>query len=305
MLNLSICVPAERRLSLFSRSVRTGMPNTFVAAIKAVPKIKGPIQLAGFLFTVFAAGLIYRVDPNNLGAVAVVGAIGVALVAIPLAFHAHVLKHIAESQRVWFLLILTAMFLFSFGALAYVTAKTVLGLAPQGARFDSRLELSKIRLMAKPGAGYRAELTWQLFSLSTQPDQGATVFLGMVVLHEEEKIAEAGLGRKTDSDCSKVPSCVGSHVFRELSHSPVLVRAGSPGSGLTTVVDVRRAPKNLRVWWEFYQREGPNGAVCVFDNTRAGPVDGLAPLAMFDKQGKRVGDLCYRSFGQRTIPVVF
>lgn len=281
------------------------MPPWFQDMLKVVPRLRTPIQLVGFLFTALSSVLIYRVDPSNIGSLTVVGSIGVAVITIPFAFQPNFINKIAMAQRAWFLLGLIAMLLCSFSALGYITYKAVFGLTPQGARFDSRLEMDKIRLIKHADSGYRAELTWRLFPLSSKDNEGATVFLGIVVLHDEEKIAQPGMGKKTDSSCGGVPSCIGSYIFRDLFSSPLLVRSNSPGSDLTTTVDVRTAPKNIRVWWEFYQREGLNGAGCGIDNTQTGPAEGLPALAMFDKQGIKVGNLCYRSFGQKTVSTVF
>ncbi len=271
--------------------------------VSVAPKIKTPIQLAGFAFSIFAFFLIHRVNPDNIASLSVVGAIGVALIAIPLAFHANVLRHVPDTHRVGFMLGLMAMLLVSFGALGYVTYSSVTSLPPKGARFDSRLEAQRIVVIPRPNKAARIELTWQLFPLSRKEGQGATVFLGLVTLHDERKISEAGLGKKTNASCKSVPSCLGSHVFRELVQSPILVREDTPGSPLTAVVDVSRVPQHLRVWWEFYQLEGPNGQTCGIDHKRDAPVEGLPPLAMFNNDDKRVGDSCYRSFGQRTLPV--
>jgi hypothetical protein len=275
------------------------MINMLTQFTKFVPKIKGPIQLAGFVFSIFSTVLTYRVDPNNILALSIVGAIGIALITLPLAFHQNVLKYIPDKQRVWFMLVLVSILLISFGAMASMTYTIIKSPPPKGARFDSKLITDKISYIKKPDNTYRIELTWQLFPLSSREDQGATVFLGMVSIHDENKIKEAGLGKITGAACEDVPSCVGSYVFRELSLSPVLVRSGTPGTTLTAVVDVRRIPKNLRVWWEFYQLEGNNGELCGVDHNKAAPKEGIPPLAMF-KSERRVGDLCYRSFGQKT-----
>jgi hypothetical protein len=266
-------------------------------AIKAVPKIRGPIQLAGFVFTVFAAALIYHVDPNNTGAITVVGAIGVALITVPLAFHANVLKYIPEHQRVVFLLVLISVLLFSFGALARVTINS-LTLRAHGARFDSELKQKGVRLVSTHPR-IRLEITWQLFPLSAR--ESVTIFLGHVVLHDEDEIREAGFGRTTPRSCEKVSSCLGNYVFRDLSSSPVFIRAGSRGSPLTAVVDIKRMPKNLRIWWEFYQVEGEGDQRCGVDINQAPPPDGIPYLAMFNASNQKIAPSCYRSFGQSTI----
>lgn len=267
---------------------------------RVVPKIKGPIQLAALVFSVFAGALIYKVDPNNIVAISIVGAVGVALIAIPLAFHSNVLVHLPTRQRVWFLLALVILFLCSFGALAYVTVSAIMGISPQGPRFDSRLDTDGIRFIKKDNQVYRVQLTWQLFPLSDRPQESASVFVGMVSLHDEDAIVKAGLTKKTGAACKDVSSCVGSEVFRELDQNPLLVRAGSTGTPFTVVVDLKRAPQNLRVWWVFYQLEGLGGDLCRVSRITSVPADGVPQLAMFNRHGTKVGDACYRSFGQQT-----
>lgn len=270
---------------------------------KIVPRIKGPIQLAALIFSVFSAALIYKINPNNIAAIGIVGAIGVALIAIPLAFHANVLKYIPIGQRVWFMLTLVVIFLCSFGALAYVTTKAVRGIPPQGARFDSRLNNDRIQFFHNHNQAPKVQLTWNLFPLSDKPEDSATVFIGIVTLHDEDAIIEPGSGKITPEACKDVPSCVGSYVFRELYQTPLFVKAGSLGTSFTAVVNIKRIPRNLRVWWEFYQLEGLGENSCRADPNRLAPTDGIPPLAMFDSQGKRIADICYRSFGQETFAV--
>jgi hypothetical protein len=270
--------------------------------IKLLPRISGTLQLVGFLFAALCYALIYRVDPDNIASLATTGIFGVALVTIPLAFRPQVLRYVTEHHRAWFMLSLVALLLVSFGALAVVTIRTISTPSPQGARFDSTLLTENVRVIRHSNGTdpARVELTWKLWPLSSKEDQGATVFLGLVSIHDEDEIANAGPGKITTLSCNEVSSCLGHHIFEDLAVRPVLVRSGTPGTTLTTVVDLRRLPENVRVWWEFYQLEGLNGDTCGIDHSRPAPAEGLPPLAMFRGQ-QRVGDLCYRSYDQRTL----
>ena len=266
-----------------------------IAAV--VPRLKTHIQLAGFAFAAFVGVLVYRVDPDNTGVLGMVGAIGIGLIAVPLAFDAKFLESIPKRQRAVFLLALLALQLVSFGALGYVAVEHW-SPKPQGARFDSRFE--RVTVFKKPDGTHRAQVRLQLFPLSKRDDQGATVFTGLMTVHDEMKIREDGQGRTTDLPCKKVDSCLGFHLFREWSSNPVLVRGNSAGSTLTATIDFSGSPDTVRVWWELYQKEGLGEQHCGIDTDRTPPEEGIPPLAMYDRGGRKVGNACYRSYGQET-----
>ena len=271
--------------------------------VQTIPKLRTPIQLAGLLFAVLAYTLIERVDPDNTQAIASVGILGVALVVIPLAFDAKFIREIPMAQRALFLLALVAIQLFSLGAMAYVTIDVYRTPPPEGARFDSRLEQAVF--FKKPDGTSRAELTWLLFPLSQEPVDSATIFTGIVTVHDELKISTPGLGQVTPLSCKDVPSCLGNHLFRELSNNPAYVKGGSEGSRLSAVVDFRGNPSVIRIWWEFYQREGIKDARCGVNSDKLAPAEGIPPLGTFDRNGKFIGNACYRSFDQKTLKVVY
>ncbi len=276
-----------------------------IAQIAAIaPRLRTPIQLAGFLFAIVAGVLIRVIDPNNVQALVVVAAFGVALVAIPLLIHPPVLKLFNPAHRSVVVLVTLALVLSSFGALAVVTASSVAkGLRPKGALFDSRLDVQNVRLLGqRPDGKYRVEIIWTLVPLGSDAEQSASVFTGIAVLHDDDAVSVDGIGQDGTRSCQEVPSCVGYRVFREYSANPVLVKAGTPGTTLTTVIDMQRKPEKLRVWWRFFQREGEEPEHrCGANNEIVGVADGIPPLAMFDRQGRKVADACYMSYGQRII----
>jgi len=276
----------------------------FETAVEVAPRIRTPVQLAGFLFALFCGAVMYRVVPENVGSLTVAGAVGVAFVVIPLTFRPEILNLISIGQRGVFLLAMLALLLTAFGALAYVTAPLLWTPTAKGAKFDSELR-KNVQFIKLDNARSRAYLEWELFPTTKDSKEGATVFAGIVVLHDEAKTSD-GIGTATEKSCEETPSCIGSYVFEDFAMRPVFVRGGAERVVLRTPVDFRGFPKTIRVWWEFYQREGDaNGLRCGVDHERGGPKQGLPPLAMYDSQNKKVGDICYSSADQVSIPVVY
>jgi hypothetical protein len=278
------------------------MSDLTTSLINTLPKIRGPIQLVGFIFLVLSVFLVNRVDPGNQGSLALVIIFGVSIVVIPLAFHPSLLKHIHIRQRAWFLIAILLMLVVSVGALAYVTVSAVLPTSPEGSRFD--LKLTEYRVEPPTNEArentHRIRLRWLFWPLSAKQDEGATIFVGVVTVHDEDMIEKDGPGRITSMSCSEVPSCLGAYVFNELHQNPILVRSGTKGTEFGTRVNLRRIPKVARVWVEFYQREGLDGQVCGIDHGRDGPGGGLKPLAMF-KGGAKVSEKCYRAYDERVL----
>lgn len=274
----------------------------FQNLVAAAPKIRTPIQLAGLAFSSFAAFLIYRINPDNVGALAVTGAIAVAILAIPLAFHENVLKWVPKTQRVVFLLVLMAMLLISFGALAYVAVGAVLTLSPAVARFDTKLNLDEVKVVRLNDGRYRMQVGWNFFPLEKASGEGATVFTGLVSIHDEDDIKVAEPSKNPQASCDEVQSCIGARYVKEFWTKPLLVRANTAGTPFVFSVDLKRSPRVARVWWEFYQLEGAAGAQCGVNHAIPGPADGIPPLAMY-RGGKKVADSCFRSFGQRLVLV--
>ena len=301
--------PAAHRESGATRSAADAgspAPGRFDAGTLAATatRLRTPVQLAGFLFAALAAALIRYVDPGNLQSLGIAGAIGVALVAIPLIFQPAMLRLLQPSHRLALILGTLSILLASFGALAVITAQAILrDLSPAGARFDTRLDAKDVRvILRRPDGSGRVEVVWQLVPLSMRAQDSARIFTGIVTFHDED-LARAGPGQAVRASCEQVASCVGSRVFSEWADNPVFVRAGATRGTLTASVDLKRVPKNLRVWWEFYQREGTDGATCDFAVAAFDPAQGIPRLAQFDRQHQRVSDRCYRSYGQRTFPL--
>ena len=270
------------------------------ALIRIAPRLRSPIQLAGFLFAVLAIALIQKLNPSDRQAMAIALLAGIALVALALLFHPRMIELIPKSQRAVFVIsVLSSMFV-SFGALAFSTVTSIVRPPLIGARFDTTLTASGVKLIRGQGGPDKFELTWSFVPLAKDDAEGATIFTGVVTLHDESEVAGSGPGSITQKSCDEVPTCIGSHFFRSLAANPLLVRANTSGTPHTIVVEVKRIPKIVRVWWEFYQREGVNGAECRFDNSGAAPpATGIPPLAMVASASQIAIAQCYRSFGQK------
>lgn len=275
---------------------------TRLAAI--APRLQTPIQLAGFLFSILAAALIRFVDPGNVQSLVVVGAISVALVAIPLLFHPEILKVFRPDHRPIVVLATLIILLASFGVLATVTITSISNatLPARGALFDSKLEEPSVKVLGeRPDGKHRVQLIWDIIPLSKSENESASVFIGMVVLHDDDLVNAEGIGQVSTRSCREVASCLGSRVFTEYLTNPLLVKGGSRGTTLTTAVDMEKRPKRLRIWWQLYQREGPaKGEQCAIDQSDAVTPDRMPRLATYRNQ-QRIGNPCYMSYGQRVV----
>lgn len=283
---------------------RSSMLQDFMsAALQIIPRLRTPIQLAGLLFTVLAAALIRNVDPNNIRALLVTAGFGIAMVVLPLAFHHTFLKVFAVRQRALVVLTILALVLISMSALAYFTISTITH-KPSAARFDSELVSDALHATKGTDGIYRGTLRLKLFPLMSDPNEGATIWIGMVTVHDAAAIDAGGLGSTTSATCDEVPSCVGAHVYSDMSLEPTYVRGGSPGATLAVAVNMKKLPDTVRVWWIFFQQEGHDGTVCRVNNSKIAPKEGIPFLGLYDSAGNKVSDLCYRSRGMQTVKTI-
>jgi len=172
-------------------------------------------------------------------------------------------------------------------------------------RFDS--EVTKVEVRTLPNAaGTRVTLDLRFFPMTENNAEVATVFYGLVVVHDEDLAKPIDPSSSvTPAKCSDVPSCLTGKVL-DLRASPILVRGGMPGVTVPIVLDVapaqwRGKPKYVRLYWEFYQSEADN-ARCEVDPARAGPEEGLPYFrTVSSDQSKGVNaQHCYRSVGLET-----
>lgn len=270
---------------------------TFKPLLDAIPSVKGPIQLVAFLFAAVCMALLVRSNPDNLQSLAISSSLSLALIALPLLFQNTIIDRIPKRSRVFFILSILVLFLAALAGLGVWTARNAFAEpAPNQALFDVTLDPNSVQLITK--ADGKAHLSARLLfkSLQSTKGHGASVIAGMLVVHDETQMKEAGTGQHTDKPCSEVGTCLGAHVFKGLSAHPLLIPAGSDKLEMTFTVNLRQPSSKVRIWWQFFQRESGADLFCSFDLTKQPPVEGLPYLASFQSgtQLKRL-DYCYGS----------
>ena len=251
---------------------------------RVLPRLRSHIQLAGFLFAVFAAALLQWVDPGNSISLALAGIVGLALVAVPLSFRDTILRKIPKNQRAPFLLILLLSMVAALVFLAAYTFDRVQQSMAAGARFDSTLQTAKF--ISLPNGKHFVDLDFSLFPLQKL---ASTMFTGIVTLHDASKLdSEDRLIQKGES-CATVPSCLG----YSLVHRPVFI----PASGAikySVSIPVRSEVGAISVYWEFYQEEGDEGAKCGFRRDQPRIAEGVDPVAMY-RRDLQIHSVCHVS----------
>lgn len=271
------------------------MTISFKPLIEAIPSVKGPIQLVAFLFAAVCMALLVRSDTDNLQSLAISSSLSIALVALPLLFQKNIIDSIPKSSRVFFILAILVMFLAALVGLGLWTVKNAFA-DPEQARFDVTIDPKSVQLITKEDGKTHLAARLLFKSLQQPKGSGASIMAGIVVVHDESQIKEAGTGQHTDKPCSAVATCLGAHVFRDLSVQPLLIPAGSDNLEMAFTVSLRQPSDKLRIWWQFFQRESGKGLFCGFDLTRQPPAEGLPYLASFNG-GSQIKELpfCYGS----------
>jgi len=266
---------------------------------KAIPSLKTPIQLSAFAFGVVSIALIYKVSPGDIQSLSIVGALMLPVLTIPLSFDARILKTLKQGQRAYFLLFLLLLCFLCFVFSIYVTSKSIIKAGdPDGSRFDSKIIPEKTSIEINSNGRVSAEIGWLIYPLSKIANQGATIFEGLVTVHDEDKIVDGqGSGKETIKSCADTPSCLGSYHFKNLSENSIFIKSGTDGTEFSATVYLKYMPKKVRIWWEFYQIEGPSGSRCGYDMSRQAPTDGIPALALY-VEGSKIAGPCYRSFGR-------
>lgn len=261
-----------------------------------IPRLRSAVQLAGFLFAIFAAALIKYVDPNNTSALGIVGVIGLALVVIPLGFRSELIRDLPLKQRAWFLLTLLALLLASLIALAIFTW-TAIKLSADGSRFDSRLEKSNVEIFDLDNGKTKLQVVISLLPIGKL---GSTAFAGVITVHDESLISDKSVKESTKLSCAEVESCLGAYVMKEKIFIPTnFLTVEYP-----VMIELKKRPKAVRIWWEFYQSEGPMGTVCRVDTSQIGPTEGIGPVHLTRPDGQVAWPFCYRSTGQLSVPFI-
>ena len=274
------------------------MPALLTTLARIVPSLKMPIQLAGLAAGLVAIFLIQKVDPNNISAIYITGALMLPALLIPLVFDAALIRELPAAQRAWFLIGMALITLLSFAGAIGFAAYVYKHRPPEGqARFDSKIATDGVKLSTTNTGQNQVQIAWNLFSLSKQENQDATIFTGLVTVHDADKLGSGqGDSKVTDKTCEETKSCLGAYYFDELDKRPWLIRSNSL-TGVNTpsiAVNLKYKPKRMKIWWEFYQREINGIDICGFDNAHRAPSDGIPVLARFH-DGEKIDGMCFGS----------
>lgn len=270
------------------------MPINLQTLVSGVPNVKGPIHLVAFLFSVACLTLLAKVDPNNIQALSVSSALAVSIIALPLLLHPPMLRLIPIGQRYKYILSILALLLISVLGLGYYTFKVAIDPPPRNSKFDVGMVSESAQLLKHENGTARLVGRLQFKSQEPVSGTGATIFSGMVVVHDESKLGDAGLGDVVDATCAETESCLGAFVFKQFEANPLLIRAGAMNAEASFGVDLKSSAERLRVWWIFFQRESGKDLECRFNNRRSAMREGIAPLASFHvRSGEIVLDHCF------------
>lgn len=270
----------------------------FKPLLEAIPTVKGPIQLVAFLFAAACMALLVRSNPDNIQSLAVSGSLSLALVALPLLFQKTIIDLLPRNSRAPFILATVALFLSAMVGLGLLTVqKAFAEPIPNAALFDVEIDPRSVKQITRQDG--RTDLVATPFFRSLQPRNGAgaSAFAGLVVVHDQTAVVGDGVGQTTEQPCSAVPSCLGFTEFPgRAGGGPVLIPAGADRLPMTVTVTLRRPANNVRIWWQFVQKESGDNAVCGFDPDKRPPAEGIPYLTTFEKStSKKIGGLCHNS----------
>lgn len=262
--------------------------------LETVPRLKTPIHLAAFLFAGVCLALLVNVDPNNIQALSVSGAVSLGIVALPLLLRPEMLKLMPLTQRAIFVLSTLLMLLVSVVGLGIYTFQKVSPSLAASAKFDVTLIPNSTELISNIDGTARLIGKLNFISQESSTGTGATIFNGMIVVHDEGKISSGPNSDSVELTCAQVGSCLGSLLFKRFEIHPLLVKAGTGNAELSFAVDLKSSSERLRVWWIFYQRESGEDLECRIDTRRSPPAEGIHPLASFNtRDGKQALPFCF------------
>jgi len=173
--------------------------------------------------------------------------------------------------------------------------------AERDLRFETKYE--EARFYPLDADKIRGDFVIRFLPTTTDNAQAATIFAGMAKIHDDEKVADLASFSKNTKRCDESPSCVHPPLVWKWEQSDEkIIRGATNGSRYTFSAVFDRRVKRVLVYWEFYQREGDNGARCEVDITRPTPLDGM-PFLHSVKNGKPIYNWCYRAWERQVIPV--
>lgn len=168
-------------------------------------------------------------------------------------------------------------------------------------RFD--VKFAEAKFLPIQNKRIRAEIVLHANSLTTTNEEAATVFVGIITIHDEALIDISK--KNTHSTCKETPSCLAVRTFDDFAQKPLIIRGGnSDPVNITSYFDLPDNVKNIRVFWEFYQREANDGSTCVPDSSKPAPTDGIPYLKVVSKGGDvDPTNLCWRAMDTKVVQV--
>lgn len=146
----------------------------------------------------------------------------------------------------------------------------------------------------------KAQFHWKFQPLVNDATRSVTVFLGLAVLHDEEKLV-SGLDTR-GMLCPEVPSCL-TYKYWDMRSQPIIIRGGPPSneSDYTWIAEFPDSVSTVRLYWEFYQLEGDTGNKCSIASLN--PTGGIPFLQLVSPEGKPIEGGCYYSLGRKIIKI--
>jgi hypothetical protein len=83
----------------------------------------------------------------------------------------------------------------------------------------------------------------------------------------------------------------------------MIVRGGTEATIFSWITDIPDHVHRVRVWWEFYQREHKDGAVCVIDGSKSFPTGGLPYLKVDGGENNPDDEGCYNDVDSDVVQV--
>jgi hypothetical protein len=123
------------------------------------------------------------------------------------------------------------------------------------------------------------------------------VFLGLTILHDEDKVPETDIG---DKSCSEMDSCL-SFKYWDNRTDPIIIRGGRSPNDVTWITEIPDHVQTIRIFWEFYQLEADIGGKCSI--VQQNPKGGIPFLEVISPSGKKMEGGCYYSRGVKIVKV--
>jgi hypothetical protein len=274
------------------------------AAIRIAPKVKGPIQLAGFLVaSVCAVAVVLIKTGGGVLGFAIFAVLCVFLVATALGMSSAVLDKLLPKSRPSFLLLMLLLFSITVVLLSGFTLHQVFGGPdPKAAKFDVKLEESAIRSFDLSSTARRYVIDMTVLSLE-QPgffSTGTKIFFGEIFVHDASKLPS----REPESysqlfKCGgSVPSCIGAAFLSDLDRKYLLIPPGAKDIRFTRTVDTNQIAQNVYIAVMLYQREGARpGQECQNLGVINSTSGGSGPLKIYGQINGKYGEIMGECYG--------